>query len=263
MSNRESSLQEALVASFQNQASNLFTSIPCIVVEVINNLEGQMVSIQPTINQRLKDDTIKERPVILGVPVVFPASSTAAFTFPIKVGDTGLAVFSMRSLDAWKSSSGGVTTPLNFAKMDKSDAIFIPGLQPPSVSINNPSKRTWGHDTDDAVLVNNIGTQNEVEVRLRVDGGIVINTNQDAEINCNNATVTATADISLSGANIDIDATTSLNISAPTATIAIGTTSWTGGISQSGDYTGIGVQTFNGVIFSSHVHGASPGPSNP
>lgn len=219
MSDRSGSLQEVLVAAFQNQANQINTAIPCIVVAVRDSLNGAMVDIQPTVNQRFKDGNVKERPVILGVPVAFPVSSTAGLTFPIKVGSTGIAVFSMRNLDAWKNSSGRPTTPLNFAKFDKGDAMFIPGIQPPGESVNNPIKRTWTHSTEDVVLVNNIGTGNECEVRLKPSGDIVINTQQNVEVNCNNATVTAQADVAVECINANVDASVSINLTAPQVNI--------------------------------------------
>ena len=252
MSDRIPSLQEALVASFESQMNNVFTAIPCIVVAIRNNLEGQEVDIQPSINQRLKDGTVKERPPILGVPVSFQVSRTAGFTFPINVGDTGLAVFSMRNLDAWKASTGRPSTPLNFAKMDKGDAVFIPGIQPPSVAVNDPQKRFWPHSTLDAVLVNNIGTSQENEVRLKASGDVIINTQQNVEVNCNNATVTAQADITLSCTNLDV--------TSATATFDIANTEWlgninlTGNILQTGNYTINGTLLFNGIDFSTHKH---------
>ena len=226
MSDREGSLQEVLVAAFQSQANQINTAIPCIVVAVRDSLNGAMVDIQPTVNQRFKDGTTKERPVILGIPVSFPVSSTAGLTFPIKVGSTGIAVFSMRNLDAWKNSSGRPTTPLNFAKFDKGDAMFIPGIQPPGESVNNPSKRTWPHSTEDVVLVNNIGTGNECEVRLKPSGDIVINTLQNVEVNCNNATVTAQENVDVICQNVTVDCdiaevtgTASISLTAPQVNI--------------------------------------------
>ena len=263
MSDREGSLQEVLVAAFQNQMSSVNTAIPCIVVAVRDSLNGAMVDIQPTVNQRFKDGTTKERPVVLGIPVSFPVSSTAGVTFPIKVGSTGIAIFSMRNLDAWKNGSGRPTTPLNFAKFDKGDAMFIPGIQPPGVNVNNPSKRTWTHSTEDTVLVNNIGTGQECEVRLKPSGDIVINTNQNVEVNCNNATITAQADVDITCQNFTVDASDSFNVIAATGSFNIGNTAWNGAINHTGSYTGTGTYTFNSINFSTHVHGASPPPSNP
>lgn len=264
MSDREGSLQEVLVAAFQNQMSNVHTAIPCIVVAVRDSLNGAMVDIQPTVNQRFKDGTTKERPVILGVPVSFPVSTTAGFTFPIEVGTPGMAVFSMRNLDAWKNSSGRPTTPLNFAKFDKGDAMFIPGIQPPGVSVNNPAKRKWSHSTKDAVLVNNIGTAQECEVRLKSSGDITVNTDFNVEVNCKNATITAQEDVDVICQNFTVDAAGSFDVTAATGTINNPTTTWTGAINHTGNYvmTG-GSATFNGIIFNTHDHIPGPGPSNP
>ena len=267
MSELSALLQELQTAASEDKASQQHTAIPCIVVAVRDSLKGAMVDIQPTVNQRFKDGTVKERPVILGVPVSFPVSDSAGLTFPIKVGTTGTAIFSMRNLDAWKNGSGRPTTPLNFAKFDKGDAIFYPGIQPPGVNVNNPSKRTWAHSTEDTVLVNNIGTDQECEVRLKASGDIVINTNQNVEVNCNNATITAQADVDVICQNFTVDAAASFNVTAATGEINIPTTNWTGSIVQIGNYTLTGVATFNGIVWDTHKHtGVTPGigtSSNP
>lgn len=237
MANQTPSLQETLIAAFQSQMNNVFTSIPCIVVAV--HLDKQMVDIQPTINQKMKDGTTKERPVVMGVPISFPVSKTAGFTFPISVGDTGLAVFSMRNMDAWKSGNGRPASPMNFAKMDKGDAIFIPGIQPTSIAVNNPAKRIWDHSTSDAVLVNNIGTQNEAELRIKPDGSILLRTNGAISVECDTADVLADSSVSVTTPSISIDATS---------------TTWIGNANITGTWT------FNGIPFDTHKHsGVTPG----
>jgi hypothetical protein len=224
-------IQDVLISAFNSQMQNLYTAIPCIVVSV---RDGQMVDIQPTINQKFKDGTVKERPVILGVPVSFPVSR-----------DTGLAIFSMRSMDSWKGSNGRPVSPTNFAKMDKGDAIFLPGIQPPSVAVNSPGKHVLTHATNDVVMFANLGSA-ECEVRLKADGSIEINTsNQPVTINCSDATVNASDSINLNAVNLTVDATNS---------------TWIGPINHTGNYTGVGVQTFNGVIFSTHRHAPSTVP---
>ncbi|MGL5013002.1 MAG: Gp138 family membrane-puncturing spike protein [Bacteroidales bacterium] len=255
MSEVAAAIQKTLNAALSAQSNQMHTAIPCIVVAVRESLTGAMVDIQPTVNQRFKDNTTKERPVILGVPVSFPVSTTAGFTFPIEVGSTGIAIFSMRNLDAWKNSTTGrPTTPLNFAKFDKGDAMFIPGIQPPGMSVNNPEKRKWQHSTKDAVLVNNIGTGSECEVRLKPSGDVVINTDFNVEVNCKNANITATQDITLACVNLDVTATT--------ATFDIGTTTWLGNTTHTGNYTINGTLMFNGINFATHKHtGVQSGPS--
>ncbi len=230
---REASLQELLNSAIENQTNNYYTSIPCVVVSVVNGLNTQTVNIQPSINQLREDGTTAEQAVIMGVPVAFPVSKTAGLTFPIRAGDTGMAVFSMRSLDVWKSGDGYPSTPNNYAKMDKSDAVFYPGIQPPSVAVNNPSKRHWDHSTNDTVLVNGIGTELEVEVRLKQDGNILIRTRQDIEVE---------------GNNINVLANESATVTTPTLNINAENTTWIGNVAH------VGTFTFNSIPFATHKH---------
>lgn len=248
---REAGLEELLKASFDSNLNNQYTIIPCIVIAVRDSLNGQMVDIQPTINQKLRDGTISERAQILGVPVSFQVSKKAGFTFPIEAGDTGTALFSMRNMDGWKAGNGRPTSPMNFAKMDKSDAIFLPGIQPPGTAVNNPAKHILPHDTKDTVLFANLGGV-ESEVRLKVDGSVEINTsNQPVVINCSQAT---------------INASESINLNAPTMTVDIGSTTWIGdityqsNITQVGNYTQTGTYVLSGINVNLHKHlGVTPG----
>lgn len=248
---REAGLEELLKASFDSNLNNQYTIIPCIVIAVRDSLNGQMVDIQPTINQKLRDGTISERAQILGVPVSFQVSKKAGFTFPIEAGDTGTALFSMRNMDGWKAGNGRPTSPMNFAKMDKSDAIFLPGIQPPGTAVNNPAKHILAHDTKDTVLFANLSGV-ESEVRLKVDGSVEINTsNQPVVINCSQAT---------------INASESINLNAPTMTVDIGSTTWIGdityqsNITQIGNYTQTGTYVLSGINVNLHKHlGVTPG----
>lgn len=232
-------MQDVLTAAFQSQMNNVYTAIPCVVVSVAG---PSSVNIQPAINQKMKDGGVKERPVIQSVPVSFPVSKTAGFTFPIKPGDTGIAVFSMRSLEAWKTSDGYPSTPLNYAKMDKNDAMFIPGIQTQGVAVNNPAKHIYDHSVEDAVMFNGLGG-NEAEVRIKQNGDIVLKTQQKVIVECDEANVTAN---------------TSASIVTPTLSIDAQNTTWAGNVTHTG------VFSFNGVIFSTHRHapGTTP-PSNP
>lgn len=225
--------QESLNAQSNKLLNEIWTAIPCVVLGVIDSLNGAMVNIQPSINQRTKDGTVKERTPILGVPVIFPCSRTSAFTFPIQAGDTGLAIFSMRNLDAWKNSQGFPSAPLNFAKFDKGDAIFVPGLQPSSISVNNASSRFWPHSTKDTVVAHNIGTANEVEMRMTPEGNFLIKTNADVQLQAENVAV-----------------------SASYMSVEVADTEWVGNITHAG------VLNSNGIVFDSHVHtGVQSGPS--
>lgn len=231
----QAEMQDLLTAAFQSQMNNVYTAIPCVVVSV----DGPgVVSIQPAINQKMKDGGVKERPVVRGVPISFPVSKKGGFTFPVSAGDTGIAVFSMRSMETWKSGDGYPATPNNFAKMDKSDAMFIPGIQTPSTSVNNPAKHLLDHSTQDAVMFNGLGT-NEAEVRIKQNGDVLIRTQQKVIVECDEANVTANTSASITTPSLSIDAQN---------TTWIGDCTWTGNVTHSGTFT------FNGIPFASHKH---------
>lgn len=238
-------IQNTMTSAFDSLMNNKYTILPCIVVAVRDGLNGQMVDIQPTINQKEQDGTVAERPTIGGVPVSFQVSKKAGFTFPIEVGDTGTAMFSMRNMDGWKAGNGRPASPMNFAKMDKGDAIFLPGIQPPGVAVNNPAKHVLTHDTRDTVIFGNLGGA-EAEVRIKADGSIGI--------------TTSNMPIIIEGSDVTINAATSLNLNAPSMIVDANVTQWIGNINlqgnlvQIGNYTITGVATFNGIPFSTHKH---------
>lgn len=235
----QAELQDLLTAAFQSQMNNVYTAIPCVVVSVAG---PSSVHIQPAINQKMKDGGVKERPVIQSVPVSFPVSKTAGFTFPIKPGDTGIAVFSMRSIAGWKTSDGYPSTPLDYSKMDKNDAMFIPGIQTQSTAVNNPAKHIYDHSVEDAVMFNGLGGS-EAEVRIKQNGDVLIRTQQKVIVECDEANVTANTSASITTPELSIDA---INCT------------WTGNV------THVGTFTFNGVLFSSHRHTPSVvPPTNP
>jgi hypothetical protein len=232
-------IQSTMISAFDSQMQNIYTIIPCIVVAVRDSLAGQVVDIQPTINQKMQDGTVAERPTIGNVPVSFQVSKKAGFTFPIEVGDTGTAMFSMRNMDGWKAGNGRPSSPMNFAKMDKGDAIFLPGIQPPGVAVNNPAKHVLTHDTRDTVIFANLGGA-ESEVRLKVDGSVEINTsNQPVVINCSDATV---------------NASNSINLNAPTMTVDVANTLWIGDVVQQGNWTQTGTYVLNTININLHKH---------
>jgi len=242
---QEASLEQLLVDSFDHQIAGIYTSMPATIVSIKDNLETLMIDAQPSLNVNYLDGRVSERPPVLNIPVIFPSSSTSAITFPLKVGDPVWLMFSMRGLDAFKAGNGRPSTPTDFRKFNSLDAVAIPAPWPASMSPNKPSKRVWDHSTEDCVMVHNIGSANECELRLKLNGDIQLRTSQDVEV---------------IGKNVTVNASESLNFNAPTATFDIGNTLWIGPITHSGSYTGTGVQTFNGVIFSTHRHAPSTVP---
>lgn len=225
--------EEFLRAGVWKELNKLHTAIPCIVVNVQNDFKEQIVDVQPTINIVLNDgETVAQRPVIMGVPVVQFSSGKSALTMSIEKGDKVLCIFSMRALEVWQEGDGKPSTPNNAGKFHEKDAIAIPGLYPRKEAINNPRKRTLSHSTKDMVLAANIGTANEAEIRVKPSGDIVITSPSKVEINCSEAVVNATS---------------SIEITSPTST-------FNGDVIVNGDIDQTGTFTLDGVNVNTHTH---------
>lgn len=214
MTQRSVSMQEMITSSFDYQTSNIYTSIPAVVVSVVNMGE-MLLNVKPTVNMRSDDGLmIQERPPILNVPLVMPVSKEGGLTFPVKAGDLVWLTFSMRGLDAWKASNGYPSTPLDMRKFDIRDCVAHPCVYPASQSPNSPSKRSLDHNPEDVVLVHNIGSGNEVEIRLKAGGGVEINAPgqevtvkcEKAQVNADNEVVLNTPDTTLTG-NLTVQGT--------------------------------------------------------
>jgi hypothetical protein len=92
-----------------------------------------LASVKPALKRvYLNGDTV-DLPVIKRVPVLMPrASGGAAYvSMPLKQGDPVTMIFSERSLDVWKSTSGGSTVdPGDPRKHHLADAYCFPGGYP-------------------------------------------------------------------------------------------------------------------------------------
>lgn len=260
---KEISFESVLEDFFNYKMSSVYTALPCRVVTVRSSLEDQRVDVQPLTNRILPDKTAKEQPTILNVQVMFPSSKTASLTFPIDVGDVVLCVFTQRSLDPLKASTGAKTyTPQDRRKFDIKDAIAIPGLFPFKDAINSPSKRKWTHSTRDVVIVNNMGSDTECEIRLKENGDIQMRTDQDfygtfndGLIECNNLTIEAQGNFTVNAGNsISMTAETDLSLTAATWNVQIGSTAtinapvtnWTGNFNLTGAFGLAGPLTASG-----------------
>jgi phage baseplate assembly protein gpV len=250
---KELTLSSVLNDFYSYKTSDMYTAIPCRVTTVRVELEDQRLDIQPLTNKSLPDGTTIEQPTILNVPLIFPASKKASMTFPIDVGDIVLCVFSQRSTDAFKASTGSDTyTPDDKRRFSIRDAIAIPGLFPFKDSINDPAKRKWTHSTRDMVITNNIGESTECEFRLKDNGNIEMRTDQDfyatfndGLIECNNLTIEAQGNFTVNaGENISMTSGINTTMQSGSATsIEAGTdlgltaASWTVNVSGATNVT--------------------------
>lgn len=261
---RESSFEEAIESAFVYKMRDFYFALPCIILTVHNQGKTQKVDVQPCINDLRKDGTNKELPPIYNVPVSFQSSRTTAFTFPINKGDKGTCLFMQRSLDVFKDGTGQPSPPNDYRRFDIKDAVFYPGLFPFNDAPNNPSKHTLPHDTKDAVIVHNLGTGSECEVRLKSNGDIKATSPTKFEVVAPITNVTSSISTTVTSPVVAINASTSFTVTSPIINL-IGNTTLQGNFTMiSGSYTAtfngnvatIGTITNNGKnIGDTHTHG--------
>ncbi len=125
------SFVEAIKTALDGALVDLHTSLPAEIVKYENGYATVQILLKKKIN-----DKILDVPPITNVPVLQMAcnSGKTGIGYPIKKGDTGLLIFSERSLDIWKIQ-GGLTDPQNARKHNYSDGVFILGLYPKKIKI--------------------------------------------------------------------------------------------------------------------------------
>lgn len=196
--------ESATKALFEYQMRNIFTAIPAKVM-MVENAGEQRVSVKPLVNAVFPDwDDSEEFPTVLSVPLMYPSSSSSAVVFPVHAGDTVLLVFAQSCMDVFKGGDGSAQPPSDYRRFDKRDAIAIPGLFPFGSAINQVSKHTLPHSTDDLVVFHNLGTSAECELRMKQSGKIEVN-----------------------GSAVDISSTTSVDgnfINTGSVTVGVGAT---------------------------------------
>jgi hypothetical protein len=233
-------LMDLMRTQFKIDMSELYTALPCKVVNVYQENKQQKVDVLPCINNLMKDGTGEAEMQILGLPVIFPGSSSTLISFPINNGDTVLCIFAQRSMDNFKIGNGEPTTANDRRTFSDQDGIAIPGLFPFGKSLNNPAVRKFPHDSNrDLCIAHNIASGTEVNILLKQSGDLTINTEQLVTVNCKTGV---------------INATESYTINTPTMNINAQTTNWIGNIIHQGNYTMTGQARFNGRLFDTHTH---------
>lgn len=191
------SLERILKNWTDEYISDCYFCLPAVVVGV-QNLHENRIDVIPLPNRNYMDNTIQEYAVLKNVLLSTVGYDDSAVLVPVKQGNTVLLVFSQVSIDPFK---GGATQPYdNFDRrfLDLNDAIAIAGITPFSKSNNNPSRYKYGHSTEDLVIVHNIGSNNQSEIRLNNNGEIVLNTTNDLTVNTDtnlNGNVTSTGSL--------------------------------------------------------------------
>lgn len=261
----EYGLSEFVQDGIEYHTRQMNTAIPGVVVTVRQSLHQMTVDVQPMVSFMTEDGESIDRPVVLNVPIHFPTSKKSGMTFPVEPGDPVMLVYSMRNMDSWKRQDGTQSAiPADNRKFDKKDCVAIPGVFPFSQSPNDPGKHTHSHDSKDTVMYSNLGDGNEVEVRLKPDGNLIIHApvkvtvyTADAEVNVDNstvvntktATVNADTSVEVNTATATVNATSSTTVTSPQSTFI-------GNLTVTGLFTYLnGLMGYGGTFGSSRING--------
>ncbi len=164
-------LEKILVNFLETYMQGCFFCMPAVVLNVKDE-EQLRVDVQPIVNRTFRDGSEPEYPVLMSVPCYMPHTKRSALTMPVEQGDTVLLVFAQRDIEQFKI---GTTTPHagNSQRwMDVNDAVALVGLSPFSESPNLARKHALPHNPKDVVLIHNMSTPNECELRLGQDGSV-------------------------------------------------------------------------------------------
>lgn len=125
------SLAQVIQSAIDADRFDLHTCIPG-VIDSYDPATG-LASVQPALKRKYVGKEAVNLPVIKNVPVLMPRAQAGAtfISLPLKQGDPVTLVFSERSLDVWKSTTGGQTIdPDDPRKHALSDAYCFPGGYP-------------------------------------------------------------------------------------------------------------------------------------
>jgi hypothetical protein len=142
---RSGDLLAGLLALQQSWAGELYVALPGIVQSF--DPAKRTCVVQPAVKANVMTPDGSSRwdtmPLLLDCPVVFPGGGDVVLTFPLKLGDEVLVIFSDRCIDAWWQN-GGLQNQAEFRMHDLSDGYCIPGPSSvPRVEASiNPTKAT-------------------------------------------------------------------------------------------------------------------------
>lgn len=123
----------------EGHQARMWTALPGIVTAF--DPAAMTVSVQPAVQGSIKDESGKSKnvqmPLLVDVPVVFPCGGGFSLTYPVKVGDEALVVFSCRCIDGWWQ--GGQSAPPPDKRMhDLSDGMAIIGPRSQATKLTPP-----------------------------------------------------------------------------------------------------------------------------
>ncbi len=154
---------ESIIKFFTNQVN---TCLPAKIVKIHDN---QTINVQPTIKKTITQDDIKtsiDYPIIPKVPVFIMSSKDYFMSFPIKVGDPCLLLFSKHSIDKYAIADNPDTIDTeDLEHHDINNAIALVGIISPATKINEISSNNFIVGKKDGSSKIIITSDNKVQIK--------------------------------------------------------------------------------------------------
>ncbi len=184
----------------------IYTSLPAQVIDVSELSSNQTITAQISINRPYQDGTTLTGAIVSDVPVLFPSAGNGLLSFPIKVGDHVLLVFSKRDMSNWLvSENGAQTNPETFRRFSITDAVAIPGLYTFKNNLNpDPENVQLKLLDDNKELLSSITMKPNGGMDVDVKENLTINVGKEARIQNSNGyfLLKESGEIEMNGARI-------------------------------------------------------------
>jgi len=223
--------EETLRIAAESNQRRLWTAMPGIVSKFDPIRHTCNVDVAISLEVRTKEGTTKEIkiPTLLDCPIQFPGGGGVTLTFPLKVGDEVLVVFSARCIDSWWEL-GGIQRQAELRMHDLSDGFVIPAIrsQPNKFTVSTSGAQLRTDDGHAYIELNptthNVKVQTTGDLEAVATGKVKLTSTGDTEI-------MATGDVKVTAVNIELN----------------------------------GIVKINGTIYSAHTHSvaAAPGVTGP
>ncbi len=151
-----SKIYSAIKSHIDKFETELFTSLPAIVTSY--DPEEQTISAKPVMLEPYKDGTTLAFAEIQHVPLIFPSAGGGSLTFPVKVGDEVLIMFSSRAFDTWWDTGSSEILPSAQRYNELTDAIAIIGLASKNKSVSANPDDVELKFNDNTILLKKDGT---------------------------------------------------------------------------------------------------------
>lgn len=156
--------------NIKNERLNTF--IPARIVSYDN--KTQTVTVRPVMYESHKDGVSTKFADIPSVPVVFPSAGGGSLTFPIKVGDDCVVLFSQRDFSGWWVTDKVPSQSPTQRYHNYNDAIAIVGLTSRSNSLQA--------STDNVELTFEDSSGNMInKITMKPDGVLVLENKDNAK----------------------------------------------------------------------------------